>query len=460
MINLKDYTFMDLCCGIGGFHQALTYFGARCLFACDVDDKCRENYELNYKIKPFGDIKKINIEDIPYCDIVCAGFPCQPFSHSGYQLGFEDNDRGTIFFDIMRIIKNKKPKYILLENVSNLVSHDNGNTWNVIYNELLNCGYNTLKEPPIFNPICLGIPQNRDRVFIMCIRKDLGEIPEFYYEYPKKITTNIYSILQEEQNIDDKYRLNSDEIDLINLWDFFLQNSNKKYIPLFILSQYFNNDSIEEEIRTFPSWKVKPAIQSKEYYKKNSEFLDKWIKKSKNAKLYKNSKRQFEWQLGRDSNLTIWDSLLQFRNTGLRAKNPNYYPALVAMSNIPIIAKLKRYLTPRECARLQSFPDSYKLCPNDNIAYKQLGNSINIECLKVFIQFLFGDKEIREKYSIKNKKVLNNISIIKGLIVKTKNNFVGKIVKYLSNDNIYLESLDNNEVIVVKKEDIIENLYL
>lgn len=130
--------FVDLCCGIGGFHQALSSIGRgdnKCVLACDIDEDCRENYELNYNIKPEGDVTKIDIKSIPRFDVLCAGFPCQPFSKAGQQNGFED-DRGNIFFDICKIVEYHKPKYIILENVRNLASHDKGNTWKVIKNKI------------------------------------------------------------------------------------------------------------------------------------------------------------------------------------------------------------------------------------------------------------------------------------------------------------------------------------
>ena len=114
-------TFIDLFCGIGGFHQALTKIGFNCVFACDIDENCRKTYQANYGLKPEGDITKINVDTIPKFDILCAGFPCQPFSKAGFQKGFDDN-RGNLFFTICDIVKFHKPKYIILENVRNLIT--------------------------------------------------------------------------------------------------------------------------------------------------------------------------------------------------------------------------------------------------------------------------------------------------------------------------------------------------
>ena len=111
--------FIDLFCGIGGFHQALKKIGCECVFASDIDENCRKTYENNYGLKPEGDITKIKIEEIPIFDILCAGFPCQPFSKAGFQKGFDD-DRGNLFFHICNVVKIHKPKYMILENVRNL----------------------------------------------------------------------------------------------------------------------------------------------------------------------------------------------------------------------------------------------------------------------------------------------------------------------------------------------------
>ena len=134
-INL-DLKFIDIFAGIGGFHTALARNGCECVFASEIDKDSAKVYENNYGIKPKGDITKIDETKIPDFDILCGGFPCQAFSHSGNQEGFNDKTKGTLFFDICRILKHKKPKYFILENVRNLYGHDKGNTWKTIYDNL------------------------------------------------------------------------------------------------------------------------------------------------------------------------------------------------------------------------------------------------------------------------------------------------------------------------------------
>lgn len=125
---MEKFKFIDLFCGIGGFHQAMADLGGECVYASDIDTDCRKTYERNYGIKPDGDITKVEAKDIPAHDVLCGGFPCQAFSKAGKRLGFEDPTKGTLFFDIMRIANYHHPKYMLLENVRNLASHDEGNT--------------------------------------------------------------------------------------------------------------------------------------------------------------------------------------------------------------------------------------------------------------------------------------------------------------------------------------------
>ena len=167
--------FIDLCCGIGGFHYALKNLGYNCVLASDIDEYCRDNYEKNHKIKPKGDLTKIKIEIYQNLIFYVLVFG-QPFSKAGDQKGFKD-DRGNIFFDICNIIEYHKPKYLIPENVRNLSSHDSGNTWNVIKNKINELNYYTYEKPIILNTLYFGVPQSRERVVIMCKRKDLGELP-------------------------------------------------------------------------------------------------------------------------------------------------------------------------------------------------------------------------------------------------------------------------------------------
>lgn len=200
------FKFIDLFAGIGGFRLALQNLGGKCVYTSEWDDKAKITYEANFGEVPFGDItkeetKKFVPDDF---DILCAGFPCQPFSIAGKRGGFEDT-RGTLFFDVAEIIRRKQPKAIFLENVKGLRSHDKGQTLKTILNVLRNdLGY-FVPEPQVLNAKNYGVPQNRERLFIVGFRKDL-EINEF--EYPKPINRNTaFSDIKEEEVVSVKYYL-------------------------------------------------------------------------------------------------------------------------------------------------------------------------------------------------------------------------------------------------------------
>ena len=176
----KELKFIDLFAGIGGFHIALSSLGGKAVFASEWDKDAAAVYENNFSLKPEGDITKISEKSIPDHDILCAGFPCQAFSISGKQLGFEDS-RGTLFFDVARIAKEKQPKVMFLENVKNLARHDGGKTLAVIKKTLDEIGYDVFDE--VLDASKYGVPQSRKRIYIVCFRKDLN-VKEF--NFPKE----------------------------------------------------------------------------------------------------------------------------------------------------------------------------------------------------------------------------------------------------------------------------------
>ena len=200
--KLKDYTFIDLFAGLGGFRLSLESLGARCVYSSEWDEPVRKVYEMNFEDKPHGDITKINEKDIPEHDILCAGFPCQAFSISGKQLGFEDS-RGTLFFDVARIVKEKKPKVVFMENVKNFDSHERGNTHNVVRKIMEEMGYTFYFK--ILNSVNFGIPQKRERIYMVCFRNDLS-IKNF--DFPKSIKLEKYVedyLITEEELVKNLY---------------------------------------------------------------------------------------------------------------------------------------------------------------------------------------------------------------------------------------------------------------
>lgn len=390
---MYQFTFIDLFCGIGGFHQAMESLGGKCVFASDIDEDCRKTYELNYGIKPAGDITKIEARDIPAHDVLCAGFPCQTFSKAGKRLGFEDETKGTLFFDICRILEFHKPKYALLENVRNLSSHNKGNTWRVIHDKLVSLGYNLLPEPIIFSPHNVGIPQHRERVFIMCVKKEIGEIKPFTFDKKKVASCTIESILQDDNeipNIQD-YRISPDLEDLIDLWNEFLQNIVVDKLPGFpVWSDRLCDLDPYEDLKQYPSWKQNFIHKNNELFITNRKFINKWLPCAKRNPLFFGAKAKLEWQAGQTNHPDIWNQIFQLRPSGIRVKVNTYFPALVAIVQTSIIGSRRRYLTPRECARLQSFPENFIPDVKQQQAYKQFGNAVNVECVKLFGRHMFN----------------------------------------------------------------------
>ena len=172
--------FVDMFCGIGGFHVALSSLGMECVYACDIDESARAAYRANFGIKPAGDIVGISAADVPEHDIFCAGFPCQPFSIIGDRAGFDDS-RGTLFFEIARIVKAKRPAALILENVRQLATHNGGQTIGKILDTLKKIGYTT--DFRILDARNFGLPQKRERVLIVGMLDGLGG-----FQWPDKKT--------------------------------------------------------------------------------------------------------------------------------------------------------------------------------------------------------------------------------------------------------------------------------
>jgi len=388
--------FVDLFCGIGGFHAALHQLGHECVFATDIDAHAAAVYEMNWG-QPGGhpvqsDIRDV-IHEIPPMDIICAGFPCQPFSKSGAQNGFKDQTRGTLFHDICTLAEIHNPKVLLLENVPNLVKHDNGNTMRIIearINELGEYGYKPWSK--IISPHNYGTVQIRQRVYIVCIRKDLVDELEFSFPKATNDELDIRAILDAE--VDEKYNLSEKEIHWIDTWEDFLKNVNvdTKLPGHPIWADAFRGD---EPLEDLPGWKQGFIRKNRKLYAENKKFIDGWLERwgvldldENGERKYPVSRTKYEWQAGPDSR-SNWDNLMQFRPSGIRTKRPNYFPALVAMAQIPIVGWLRRHLTPKECARIQDFDvdgihgDPFTLDDSDSQSYKQLGNAVNVNMIRL-----------------------------------------------------------------------------
>lgn len=404
--------FADMFCGVGGFHQALVSMGFECVVASDIDKECRIVYEENYGITPEGDINELDIQKIPYFDILCGGFPCQPFSKAGKQKGFSDS-RGNLFFRLCEIIDHHRPKYLLLENVRNLVTHDKGNTWEVMKKQIDELGYFTYPKPMIVNALNLGVPQFRERAIIMCKRKDLGKLPSFPTP-PKRPKTSLKDVIDAgTKGYDISPKLKVAE----KVWDSFLEllYTHNVQIPKFpIWTNWWDSDGndtsvtkhdirlskeenmklVEKRQKTFYTKYKSVVDRNRTFYREHRKFLQPWLASSRKEPLWVGAVRKFEWQAG-ETKLTMKDVLWSARGSGIRVKNLDYAPTLVAMTSmIPVYGPESRHLSPRECMRLQSFSEDFKPHEKDRFAYKHAGNAVNATMIERCANFLIYGNDI------------------------------------------------------------------
>lgn len=378
---MSKFKFIDLFAGIGAFHLALESLGGECVFAAEIDKYANETYKANFNMDAKCDVSKIDAKNIPKHDVLCAGFPCQPFSQGGFMKGFSDT-RGTLFFEIERILKEHKTKFIILENVKHLVTHDNGNTYRVIIEHLTQLGYKLTEKPLILSPHQFGIPQQRERIFIVGIHESVLKDKKYVtIDLPTKINKkSIYDIL--DKNVDKKYYISEYETKVLDAWNDFHKIFKKTFSPI-----WFEEFGKTYDISDLQDWKQRYITNNRNFYLKNKEKVDEWAKKW-NIYDFKLRDKKFEWQAG-DEVDDVYDTIIQLRQSGVRCKKPNNFQTLVAMVQTPIVGKLRRRLTAREAARLQSFPDDYVLNTNEQKAFKQLGNSANVEIIKYIAQEMF-----------------------------------------------------------------------
>jgi DNA (cytosine-5)-methyltransferase 1 len=312
------FKFIDLFAGIGGFRLALQNLGGKCVFTSEWDKFSKQTYKANFGEIPFGDITKDKTKNyIPDdFDVLCAGFPCQAFSIAGRRGGFEDT-RGTLFFDVAEIIKKKQPKAIFLENVKGLRNHDKGKTLATILNVLREDLNYYVPEPRILNAKEFGVPQNRERIFIVGFRKDLG-IAEFQYPESTDTSATLEDILE------------GDEV------------SVKYYLSTTYLQTLKNHRARHES--------------------KGNGFGYEIIPKDGTANAVVCG------GMGRERNLVLDDRLTNFKPiTKISGK---------------VNREGVRKMTPREWARLQGFPDDFKIVVSDAQAYKQFGNSVAVPAIQ------------------------------------------------------------------------------
>jgi DNA (cytosine-5)-methyltransferase 1 len=381
--------FIDLFAGIGGFHLAVRKIlpNSECVWACEKDAQTAKIYTMNFGIEAHYDITQVDETIIPKFDLLCAGFPCQPFSKGGDQKGFADI-RGTLFFDIIRIVRYHKPNYILLENVSNIVSHDNGNTYKVIIESLKDLGYKLPEIPLKISPHELGLPIQRNRVFILAVNEKISKPLNIHIERSKEEfrKTHLKNTFTFDTIINDNsVFLNKYEIKVLKMWDEFHKGIKSKSLGFPIWYDYFQwNEPIDD----LPKWKQNFIIKNKQLYLDNKSFITKWQVKFDNLNWVNNTQRKFEWQCGSDYS-SIFECIIQFRPSGVRVKRPNNFSTLVAMNHTQIIGWLGRRLTLNEAKKLQGFDENYQLSENRALHMKQLGNAVNVNVVAEILKSVF-----------------------------------------------------------------------
>lgn len=405
------FTFIDLFAGLGGFHLALDSLGGHCVMACEIDEDCQRVYHERFPKTPLvGDIRSVSddpLKKVPAHDVLCAGFPCQPFSKSGFQLGLRDKTRGTLFFDIMEIVRAHHPRFVILENVRNIAGPRHRDTWRVVIDSLREEGYRVDEEPTVFSPHLLpaelgGRPQIRERVYILAERVSSRPIPALLTDRALVQNTpidgwspmgwRIEDWLQEDDEIGNlvRYSLRPEEVRWIEAWQQFIQNLDEEPLPGFPIWVDAFVESPEISLDT-PSWKADFLIKNSALYVRNRSMIDDWMEHS-GVRDFPQSRRKFEWQ-ARGFDRDLWKLVLHLRPSGIRVKGPTYLPALVAITQTSIIGARRRRITPREAARLQGIPDDYILHPDDKVAYKQLGNGVSAGVVRHLAKLLFDSAE-------------------------------------------------------------------
>ena len=422
--------FVDLFAGLGGFHKALRQLGHDCVFASEIDDELRELYVIDFpeaKGRTFGDIRLCK-DQVPPHDILCAGFPCQPFSKSGSQQGLHDKIRGTLFDEIVYVLERCRPQYVILENVGNFERHDKGRTWQIVKEKLQALEYDvcgtehiTSGGPGLISPQHLGFPHSRERFFIVAKQ---GKLPDNPFPFlDRQRVTNLNDIVQLPDELTDKDRaetsLTKSQRECIEHWNRLLARlPDTMPLPSFPiwgdeldatypfedytphaatieeLEQSLNGHAPRDTLtrsellallpsyaRTkkakFPKWKIAFIRQNREWFRKyRRHFSRDWVE---GLRRFPPSLRKLEWNC-KGGERDLWRYVLQFRPSGLRVKRYTSSPSLVAMTStqIPILGPEQRFLTRVEGLRLQGLPDNHRL-PNSRVdAFKALGNGVHV----------------------------------------------------------------------------------
>ena len=441
-ISPSKYTFIDLFAGLGGFHLALSEMGCKCVFASEILADLRNQYAKNFPDTMIeGDITQISPSAIPTHDILCAGFPCQPFSQAGKRQGFKDEkNRGNLFESIYRIVEYRKPRYVILENVSNLLGHDGGNTWKVIKTTLEQL-YDVRAK--ILSPHQFGIPQHRRRIYIVCGLLEAGGLGSFTFpEGDNKRPCDVNTIIDADAT--DYLPLKEETRHQLAVWEDFIQELALRHCPIprfpiwamefgadyvydpapayqpinqlrgrrGALGRQVEGEKVEECLnclpiyartnkdREFPHWKKRYIAENRSFYQENRSWLEPWMER---IKAFDNSHQKLEWNCGNKVKATLSDKIIQFRASGIRVKLPTFVPALnLVGTQTPIFPWIKlptqdgeppqsgRYMTLREAARVQGMEQLDFSLLTKSRTYEALGNAVNVQIVEEIMKNIFN----------------------------------------------------------------------
>ncbi len=411
--------FIDLFAGIGGIRRGVVNalesydINSQCVLSSEIDEKACETYELNYHEYPQGDICKI--DEIAPFDLLMAGFPCQPFSYAGKRQGFGDT-RGTLFFEVERLLEKYKPKAFLLENVRGLYTHDKGRTFQTIMEHLHALGYGTYDL--LLNSSDFGVPQNRIRLYILGI---YGAQPQM------TLVTNLGAVDSHVYRRNQQLNLFGDE-DKRNsvIADILEDDVDEKYICSEIFQQQLHN-AVGDDLTCLHGWRMMDYRGGQSVHSWDIGMRGECSDSEKDfMNLLIKYRRRPEFGRHQDGKKLTLEQIKTFYNRNdieevasslcakgyLKVENGKYSPVCGNMSfevfkfldpesisitltssdcnRLGVIQNNKaRHITPRECARLQGFPDNFIVNPNDKFAYKQFGNSVSVPVIEaVFCDFL------------------------------------------------------------------------
>lgn len=374
--------FVDLFAGLGGFHLALSRLGHECVFASEIKPKLQKLYRQNFPgVHIEGDITKVDVRSIPQHDILCGGFPCQPFSFSGKKQGFEDEQgRGNLFDEICRVLSYHHPKYIFLENVSALPGHDGGRTWSIIKQKLKHLGYDI--DGRVFSPHEFGVPQHRPRFYIVGMLRDengRSGMRKFHFPQPdEKLVCDVRTLVDPLDN-DGLQPVRRALHPVFDAWQEFVYNVTERdgYMPshcIFTMEfgadyefedtppafqtlerlrgrrgeygKVLQGDTIEELVEglpfymqkmkyedTYPEFKKVLIRQNRALYERHKDWIDPWMKKIME---YPRTQRMLEWSTNQDWNFK--NHVIQLRPSGIRVRSLNYVPTItLCTTSTPIL---------------------------------------------------------------------------------------------------------------------------